>query len=808
MSEFTAAVANQPFWMVLSIVLMLLLVFVMGLVTWNYDLRRSRLPQATAYEDLGQKLVSLEANLAEKGAELQEIRRQIQDRDRIAAEVAALADQRDSLRLEIDSLGEGARQVEEMKGKAAEVAAAYALESGRLEQARTEIEAAERLKTKLEDDIAELRRKTEALPQKQEELKGEIDRLQQEKLALDDALATLRPERGMLLAAREEAAELAVRKAQSQQELEAIQQEIEPLQGERSALHDELRALRPEQGLLFATREEMTELARRKTQVEREIEELQKRLTQLPEAHVALMKEVEELRGAKLQLGEELSGLWRELLPAREEAAGMAARKAALHHELEALKQHLASCRDSSEFAQYETERMERERELLGLQQRVMAAERAAGQIQELEARKAALEVDIARSRGAAEGGQADENELEDLKRLPLCLSPMAGGVRAAQRESEALNDVALHLQKLNLKYNKRTIWAFHTALKINDVSQMTVLAGVSGTGKSLLPRRYAEAMGLRFLQIAVEPRWDSPQDLLGFYNYVEKRYRATDLARALVHMDPFGTSGLIDKPLGDQMLLVLLDEMNLARVEYYFSEFLSRLEVRPPYQDPKDEKDEKRRQDACMPIDIRGQQQRAVRLFPSHNVLFAGTMNDDESTQALSDKVLDRSNVMQFAAPTQFAKPAKTENVLVNPEYRRFDEWRTWIQPVDALSGSQRDTAQIAIGRLSDIMTRFGRPFGHRLNEAILTYVANYPRDKNDTIDFPLADQIEFRILPKLRGVTIEDHQPEFDELANLIRGDLKDQDFANTLEEAIDSQRKRSGQFSWRGFDRSEKG
>jgi hypothetical protein len=57
-------------------------------------------------------------------------------------------------------------------------------------------------------------------------------------------------------------------------------------------------------------------------------------------------------------------------------------------------------------------------------------------------------------------------------------------------------------------------------------------LAGVSGTGKSLLPRRYAEAMG--FLQIAVEPRWDSPQDLLGFYNYIEKNYRATDLARII----------------------------------------------------------------------------------------------------------------------------------------------------------------------------------------------------------------------------------------------------------------------------------
>ena len=85
----------------------------------------------------------------------------------------------------------------------------------------------------------------------------------------------------------------------------------------------------------------------------------------------------------------------------------------------------------------------------------------------------------------------------------------------------------------------------------------MTVLAGVSGTGKSLLPRRYAEAMGLRFLQISVEPRWDSPQDLLGFYNYIEKRYRATDLARALVHMDPYNTSELSNGGHEDEMMLV-----------------------------------------------------------------------------------------------------------------------------------------------------------------------------------------------------------------------------------------------------------
>ena len=95
-------------------------------------------------------------------------------------------------------------------------------------------------------------------------------------------------------------------------------------------------------------------------------------------------------------------------------------------------------------------------------------------------------------------------------------------------------------LEGHGLRFNDRVLRAFHTSLKVADVSPLVVLAGISGTGKSELPRRYAEAMGIQFLNIAVQPRWDSPQDMFGFYNYLEGRYRATELARALVQMDPF----------------------------------------------------------------------------------------------------------------------------------------------------------------------------------------------------------------------------------------------------------------------------
>ena len=88
--------------------------------------------------------------------------------------------------------------------------------------------------------------------------------------------------------------------------------------------------------------------------------------------------------------------------------------------------------------------------------------------------------------------------------------------------------------------------------------------------------------MGIHKLVMPVQPRWDSPQDLFGFYNYMERKYKATELSRCLVRMDPYNFQAYnFDKELHSHLLLILLDEMNLARTEYYFSEFLSRLELR-----------------------------------------------------------------------------------------------------------------------------------------------------------------------------------------------------------------------------------
>ncbi len=223
------------------------------------------------------------------------------------------------------------------------------------------------------------------------------------------------------------------------------------------------------------------------------------------------------------------------------------------------------------------------------------------------------------------------------------------------------MENVSTALTERGLRFDTRTLHAFHTALKSTVSSPLVTLAGVSGTGKSELPRCYADALGLNFLGLAVQPRWDSPQDLFGFYDYLEQRFRPTELTRALLQMDPIGPvegrgwecpDEYANVLLEGQMLLVLLDEMNLARVEYYFSEFLSKLETRRGI----DWEDEGQRQRAEIVLDVSGRTsaQQPLRLFVGQNVLFVGTMNEDESTQALSDKVIDRSNVLRFGSPRE----------------------------------------------------------------------------------------------------------------------------------------------------------
>ncbi|MBN1972704.1 MAG: AAA family ATPase, partial [Sedimentisphaerales bacterium] len=378
-------------------------------------------------------------------------------------------------------------------------------------------------------------------------------------------------------------------------------------------------------------------------------------------------------------------------------------------------------------------------------------------------------------------------------------LKPVEGDVD----ERALLTSTAKYIKGQKLNFPERVLNAFHTALKISDISPLVVLAGISGTGKSELPRRYAEGMGIHPVLLAVQPRWDSPQDLFGFYNYLESRYKATELARAMVQFELYNRPSWPlpddwDYSRSDRMLLVLLDEMNLACVEYYFSEFLSRLETRRGIN--LDNNEERAKAEIALEMGSLHKGEKFIRLFPGHNILFSGTMNEDETTQALSDKVLDRACVMRFGRPKQLSEQDDTPRTIPNENGLTFDQWKSFHR--STLSAHERGQVNHWINGLNDAMEQINRPFGHRVAQAIHAYVANYPDWVQNRIHLAMADQIEQRIMPKLRGVEVADVDRPLRQIQKVIE-ECEDQLLLNAFKQGADSQQQI---FIWRGLDRAE--
>ena len=381
--------------------------------------------------------------------------------------------------------------------------------------------------------------------------------------------------------------------------------------------------------------------------------------------------------------------------------------------------------------------------------------------------------------------------------------------------EAAALNNVEEYFKMNGFEVPDRLLYAFHTSLKTSDMSSLTVMAGVSGTGKSAIPKLYSEAMGIFFSPLAVEPRWDSPKDLMGFFNYVTNRYEPTPLARAMFQFqglweDDFKPECTLDK----YMFMPMLDEMNLARIEYYFSEFLSKLEMRRLVAKSGELIGEHQSLvgleifGGCHKV-IDGKQidERSKYLFANLNTLFVGTMNEDETTQSLSDKVIDRANVLYFGKPRELKPPAR-DLERISKMRKRFPlekaTWTKWCKTVDqgALTG-----AIGILGQLNDQLVKFNRPFAHRTFQAMLAYISNYPAvngmSDDERIRQALADQISMRIMPKLRGIAISQNQTTLRTIGDILtdRNCLNDEKLNAAFADAINA--KGSGFFRWNGFD-----
>jgi len=344
----------------------------------------------------------------------------------------------------------------------------------------------------------------------------------------------------------------------------------------------------------------------------------------------------------------------------------------------------------------------------------------------------------------------------------------------SVEQELEWFNNVSKKIKEYGLEFNPRILKAFHTALKTAEWSPLAVLAGVSGTGKSELPQLYAKFGGINCLNVPVQPNWDSQEAMLGYYNTVSSRFEAQPLLQYLVQTQTPNCERTENHDeykcsLKDQMNIVLLDEMNLAHIEQYFAEFLSKLEERRG-------KEESDAQFPALAVKLGGTD--SYPLPMGRNVLWVGTMNQDETTKSLSDKVLDRGIVINFPRPDEFKRRLNlNRDVKAEEKYLSVKTWESWKLKLN--DKQVLETEKIIapykelVEKINKSISNIGRAIGHRVWQSIENYIWNYPdvrkeflcrpadlsdedfiKEISKKIDPAFEDQLVQKIMPKLRGI------------------------------------------------------
>lgn len=366
--------------------------------------------------------------------------------------------------------------------------------------------------------------------------------------------------------------------------------------------------------------------------------------------------------------------------------------------------------------------------------------------VETLQAEQEKLREDVGRLRSLYEQPKEREArvgviEKPRFKELPDFASEVS--------EKDWLDNIHQRCEDSDFSFPRRLLDAFHTSLKTAEWTPLTVLGGVSGTGKSKLPELYARFGGLAFELLSVQPNWDSPQSLFGFFNSVDNRFNATPLLRALVQSQQEPDSETYRNGMNDRLLLVLLDEMNLSHVELYFSDLLSKLEFRRG-----------KKEDATIEVDLgAGLEEYQVPL--GRNVLWVGTINEDETTKTLSDKVLDRANLIGFPQPQKLRR--RQESTLADSQPMLVRKtWNQWLCHQSDLKEEEIGKYKKAVEDISHCLEQAGRALGHRVWQAIESYMANYlgirdfadeeARDKALRLAF--EDALVHKVMPKLRGI------------------------------------------------------
>jgi len=300
-----------------------------------------------------------------------------------------------------------------------------------------------------------------------------------------------------------------------------------------------------------------------------------------------------------------------------------------------------------------------------------------------------------------------------------------AGGVSADMRRMPAtlaLSDIETSVKAQGGHYPAGEVRRLHAALNFLDHKHFVILSGLSGTGKTQLALQYARAVhGLEagakdpFLFVCpVRPEWTDPTSLLGYYDVLSGRYEVPRFLEA----------ALVATAHREVPVFVVLDEMNLARVEYYFSDVLSAMETG----------EEMRLHQNGVPYEgTTGTPVRPDLPLPQ-NLYVIGTINIDETTNPLSNKVLDRAVIIDMSAV----------------DLAGFLDGLTVREPALALSVA---AIRERLTTLEAAMAAEGLGFGYRVAEEVVRYHAFATGKLGAPVDEVADELMVQKVLVKLRG-------------------------------------------------------
>lgn len=270
---------------------------------------------------------------------------------------------------------------------------------------------------------------------------------------------------------------------------------------------------------------------------------------------------------------------------------------------------------------------------------------------------------------------------------------------------------------ELKLYYSLQDLRKFVASL---GVSKTMILQGMSGTGKTSIAVAFGKFINVSSTVVPIQPMWKERSDLLGYYNEFTGRFNETVILQKLY-----------EAAYSDKMHIIVLDEVNIARVEYYFSEFLSLLEL------PSTSSRQLVVAAAGAPGDPE-KMERGKIILPD-NVWFLGTANNDDSTFAISDKVYDRAMIMNLDNRSEpFVGRDNVASVKMSAT--------TFVQLVQQAQHDYQlsEEAKVKIKELDEyLISTFHVTFGNRILMQINKYIPIFIAcggSENDALDDILA--------------------------------------------------------------------